>query len=111
MNLLIQIIERNPTDHTVTARFTTDKVSAAVLSPQMEAGSPKLRQDGLVARCDGDLCIWVGTPEPVDAALQTLLTKYAPKTVLHAAEVQVDPSATLSIDSVSMLAEQAITLP
>lgn len=110
MNLVIQIIERNANDQTITVRYTTDKVGASALDPQMENGSPKLRADGLIARAAaGDLCILPG--DAADAKLQTLLTKHAPLAALHAAEMRVDPASTLSIDSVTVLAEQSINLP
>lgn len=110
MNLVYQIIERNAVDNTMTVRFTTTQVSALLLDPQWENGAAKIRADGMVARCQGDLCILTPSPEPTGADMDKRMKRYAPVAILHAAELALDANATPDIDSVTALQEQSIVL-
>jgi hypothetical protein len=111
MNLHYEIIERDLVDHTIVVRFTTDKLPAEALEPQLEAdGSVKRREDGKVTRCRGDFNIMVPVPEPIEADLRKLILRAAPLSWLAAREAILDPNVDTSLSVAQSLMGQPSTV-
>lgn len=105
MNVTYQVIERSGAGNAIVVRFLTDRITAADVDPQMQNGSPKLRADGLVARCLSDLCIATSGTDP-DAAV---LKRYMPVGVLAQAEHNKGLTSVLAVESFTQVPEQSIT--
>lgn len=111
MNLIYEIIDRNLVDHTIGVRYTTDKVSAEMLEPQLEAdGTIKRNANGGVARCRGDFNIIVPVPEPDAAGLQKLILAHAPLRWLATREAVLDPKIDTSMSAATALMEQPVAV-
>lgn len=78
-----KIVEVNDADHSIVARFYSDKVTEADLSVD--------EVDGVIRRARTDISIGLPVPTPVGADLDAYILKYAPSEWLATIEAVRDP--------------------
>lgn len=98
MHIIYKIVEVNPNDHTIVARFYTDELSETDLM-----SAPNLKEDGTPVRCRTDVSITIPIPEPSEEELKKLIMANCPLGFFELQEKIKDPSIDTSMTLSSSL--------
>lgn len=98
MHIKYKIVEVNPNDHTIIARFYTDELSETDLM-----SAPDLKEDGTPVRCKTDVSITIPIPEPSEEELKKLIMLYCPLGFFELQEKIKDPTIDTSMSLTSSL--------
>lgn len=85
-----KIIEVNPSEHAIVARFYTDKITEDSLCVQKS-------EDGKILRCRTDYNIELPIPAPLGKELDELISRHAPKGFFAKLEAVLDPQINTSL--------------
>ena len=112
MEIKCKIISSSPEEHSVVVRYYTDKLSEEALAVRNpDTGEIILNSDGAIATCrtDCNVTIWP-VPVPTGQDLYNYIAVTAPRQWLELMESVMNPAMDTTLESVSSLIGQEVTL-